>query len=548
MDIVSPLGQFLKWEKELPDKILFRQPVNGKWKTWTWAQAGDEIRRIAAGIQSLKLPLQSHIAILSKNCAQWIMCDLAIMMCGHISIPIYPTLTAQSIRPILEHSDSKAIIIGKLDDYNSQKEAIPPDMIQISIEAYGIKEQYTIEDFIAQQQPLNNLYNWQAHEILTIIYTSGTTGNSKGVMQNVEAVSSTIKTVVPFVGLPSRPVLFSYLPLSHVAERMAIEFYALYYGGEISFAESIETFQANLAATQPNLFFAVPRIWGKIRENILKKVSQKKLNLLLSIPVINLILRKSIRRKLGLSNAYMIVSSSAPISTDILKWFNKLGIIINQAYGMTEDCVYSHFERPDDYFFGSVGKPVRGLQTKFAEDGELRVKSVGNMKGYYKEPELTAQAFDEEGYLKTGDKAGYNKDGFLFITGRVKDQFKTDKGKYISPGPIEIKLLANPSIEMTCVVGTGIPQPIGLITLSDSGKAQNKSELKAELEILLSVVNESLDSFEKLEKLVIIKENWTLENRLITPSLKVKRNEIEKIYLSEYPQWFAEKEKIVGLY
>jgi long-chain acyl-CoA synthetase len=547
MPAISPLDAFLHWEKQIPDEILFRQPVQGQWKTWAWAQAGDEIRKIASGLKSLGLPDKSHIAILSKNCAQWIICDLAIMLCGYISVPIYPTLTAHSIKPILEHSDSKAIILGKLDDYSSQKDAIPAGMIRIGMTTYGLNEQYSIENFISQQQPLQEICHWQPGEVLTIIYTSGTTGNSKGVMHTVDAIYTTVKTVVSFIGLPARPVLFSYLPLSHIAERQAVENYVLYYGGTISFAESIETFQANVAATQPTLFFAVPRIWGKLREGILKKMSQKKLDLLLSVPILNSFVKKGIRKKIGLSKAVLIVSSSAPISVDILKWFNKIGILINQVYGMTEDCVYAHFETATDYCFGSVGKPVTGLKTKFGEDGELRVKSPGNMKGYYKEPVLTAEAFDEEGYLKTGDIAEYNKDGFLFITGRVKDQFKTDKGKYISPTPLEMKLLADPSLEMACVVGTGIPQPIGLITLSEVGKAKNKNELTNELESLRLTVNETLDAFEKLEKLVVMKENWTIENRLITPSLKVKRNEIEKIYLSKYPKWFVESPKIIWL-
>jgi len=284
-----------------------------------------------------------------------------------------------------------------------------------------------------------------------------------------------------------------------------------------------------------------------LREGILKKLPQKKLNLLLSIPIISGIIKKSIRKKLGLANAQEIVSSSAPISVDILKWFHKIGIPVVQAYGMTEDCVYAHFESPKSFCRGSVGRPVTGLKTKFAEDGELRVKSVGNMKGYYKEPELTAKAFDEEGYLKTGDIGEYNKDGFLFITGRVKDQFKTDKGKYISPSPIETKILSNPDIESACVVGTGIPQPIGLVSLSETGMKKDKQLLSKELEQLCTEINASLEVYEKLEKIVVMKENWTVANKLLTPTLKVKRNEIEKIYVPKYPQWFAKKEKIVWL-
>lgn len=547
MPAISPLESFLQWEKKIPDEVLFRQPINGQWKTWTWVQAGNEIRRIASGLRSLNLPAQSHIAILSKNCAQWIMSDLAIMMCGYISIPIYPTLSAHSIEPILIHSESKAIILGKLDDYAGQKEGIPASVIKIGIETYGLHETYTLEKFIAEQEPLTDLHHWQQSDLLTIIYTSGTTGMAKGVMHGVQAFYETLHNVIPFVGLGERPVLFSYLPLSHIAERLAVEMYGLYYGGKISFAESIETFPANVADTQPTLFFAVPRIWGKLREGILKKLPQKKLNLLLSIPIISGIIKKSIRKKLGLANAQEIVSSSAPISVEILKWFHKIGIPVVQAYGMTEDCVYAHFENPKSFCLGSVGRPVTGLKTKFADDGELRVKSVGNMKGYYKEPELTAQAFDEEGYLKTGDIAEYNKDGFLFITGRVKDQFKTDKGKYISPSPIETKILSNPDIESACVVGTGIPQPIGLVSLSETGMKKDKQLLSTELEQLCALINQSLEVYEKLEKIVVMKENWTVANKLLTPTLKVKRNEIEKIYVPNYPQWFAKKEKIVWL-
>jgi long-chain acyl-CoA synthetase len=541
----SPLNQFLKWEKEIPNEILFRQPINGAWKTWTWAQAGDEIRRIASGLKSLGIPEKSHIAILSKNCAHWIMSDLAIMMCGYISIPIYPTLTSVSIKPILEHSDAKAIILGKLDDYAAQKDGIPNGIIKIGTEIYGRQENFTLEKFITEQQPLNNLYQWQKDDLLTIIYTSGTTGNAKGVMHAVEAFDTTITTVVKFVGLIDRPVLFSYLPLSHIAERLAIENYGLYFGGTICFAESIESFPANLKEIQPTLFFAVPRIWGKFREGILKKLPQKKLNTLLSIPIISGIIKRKIRNNLGLTNAQHIASSAAPISVDMLKWFHKIGIHVVQAYGMTEDCVFAHFETTKSFCLGSVGKPAPGLKTKFADDGELRVKSTGNMRGYYKEAGMTADAFDEEGYLKTGDIAEYNKDGFLFITGRVKDQFKTDKGKYISPSQIEIKLLSNPDIESACVVGTGIPQPIGLITLSEAGMRKNKLQLAGELEILCATINSTLEVFEKLEKLVIMKENWTVANKLLTPTMKVKRNEIEKIHLPKYPIWFLKKEKIV---
>ncbi len=541
----APLYQFLRNEQEFANDIFLRQPFNGVYKTWTWKEAGDECRRMAAALKTLNLPERSHIAILSKNCAHWMMADIAIMMAGCVSVPIYPTLTAASIQPILDHSDAKAIFIGKLDDFASQEAAILPNLTRISFDDYGRKDKHNWSELIAQSQPLTNVYNWTADEILTIIYTSGTTGKPKGVVHTAGNFDTVMHDAIRELRLPERSWLFSYLPLSHIAERIGIEMNGIYNASVISFAESIDSFAKNVAEVQPYVFFAVPRLWGKFREGVLKKLPQKKLDILLSIPIINGIIKKSIKKKLGLSRATHIYSASAPIAVELLKWFARLDIKIIQALGMTEDCVYAHFERPYEFRHGSVGKPFAGLKVKITEEGELRVKSDANTKGYYKEPELTAELFDEDGYLKTGDICEYDHDGFLFVTGRIKDQFKTDKGKYISPAPIEMKLLACADIEQTCVAGMGIPQPIALVTLSDIGKQKTKEELNQSLTDLLKEVNQTLEHHELLAKVVIMKENWTIENGLLTPTMKVKRNQVEKIHQQFYPQWFNEKGTVI---
>jgi len=533
-----PLEQFLKWEKENPDRIFLRQPINGVWKTWTWAEAGDDARRIAKGLLTLGLKEGDHIALLSKNCAQWILCDMAMMMAGFISIPIYPTLSSAAIEPILIHSDAKAIIVGKLDDYSSQVNGIRQEMIRIGMNAYGTQEQHGIEEMIVKNEALSTLYSWRANEILTIIYTSGTTGKSKGVMHCASAFGATLSAAVPQLELPYQPQMISYLPLSHIAERVGVEMNAFYTCGTISFAESLETFSKNLAEIQPQIFFAVPRIWAKMKEGILSKLSQRKLDIILSIPVLNSVFKKSLKKKLGFLRVSHFYSAAAPISVELQQWYQKVGITIYQAYGMTEDCVYGHYNGPGANRFGTVGKALTGIKVKIANDGEICVKSDGNMKGYYKEQQMTDDVFDEENYFKTGDMGEYDSDGFLKITGRVKDQFKTDKGKYISPAPIEVKLLSNTDIEHACVVGTGVPQPIALVCLSETGNKKSKEGIIKSLSESLNTINPSLEKFEKIEKAVIMRENWTIANNMITPSLKVKRNEIEKIHLPKYPAWY----------
>lgn len=541
----SPLNQFLKWEKEIPQQLFLRQPFNGQWKTWTYQQAGDEIRRIANGIQSLGFPQGSKVALLSKNCAHWIMADLAIMMAGHVSVPLYATITASTIHQILEHSESKLIIIGKLDDFSPQRQGIPPNVVKLGIAAYGVDEDHSWEQWVKQFEPLKDPHVWKGDDLLTIMYTSGTTGKPKGVMHSVYAFDSTLSHAIQELGIQIHPTLFSYLPLSHIAERLGIELMGVYQGGNFSFPETLESFPKNLSDTQPTHFFAVPRIWAKFQEKILEKLPQKKLNTLLSIPLVNTLIKNKIKKGLGLSRANQIFSGAAPISVDLLKWYQSIGVRILQAYGMTEDCVYAHFNRPENNRHGTVGLPLKGLSVKIADNGEIRVKCPGLTLGYYKEPEMTKELFDEEGYLKTGDQGQISSDGFLTITGRVKDLFKTDKGKYIAPAPIEMRILSNPDLEQVCVVGMGVPQPMALVVLSANGKTKTKEQLIHSLSATLEEVNPALESHEHVEKVVVMKHDWSVENSLLTPTLKVKRNEVEKIHLPHYPKWYNTEGRVV---
>ncbi len=540
----SPLEALSHWVDETPDRVFLRQPIDRKFIEYTYQEANQEVRKIATALKALGVNSGDHVALLSKNCAHWVMSDLAIMMAGCISIPIYPTLGAESIHDILVHSESKAVIIGKLDDYGKQKSGIP-EITKIGVELYDIQETHSWETLITQHEAQKETPAQNSDDLMTIMYTSGTTGNPKGVMHSVGSFAQLINTAIDVIKLPDNPAYFSYLPMTHIAERAGIEMSAIYRGATVSFPESLETFAEDLSSVQPDTFFGVPRIWQKFQEKILEKMPQKKLDKLTGLPILGNIVKKKIRTKLGLNNSKANFSGAAPIAVSLQEWFMKLGVEINQAYGMTEDCILSHFNLPGANKFGTVGKALPGCTGKLSEEGEILIKSNCLMKGYYKEPEKTAEMFTEDGFLKTGDIGEFDHDGYLSITGRVKDQFKTDKGKYISPAPIELEMSKNTDFEQICIVGTGIPQPIALVIPSESGSAKSSEEFNSSALATLDRINPGLEAYEKIAKVVVMKEDWTVDNGLMTPTLKVKRNRVEAIHMSMYPEWFKEEDRIV---
>lgn len=544
----TPLDKFYHWEKTAPQDIFFRQPFKREWREYSYQQAGKEIRCIATALKALRLPPNSNIAILSKNCAHWIMADLAIWMAGYVSVPLYPNLTASSVRQILEHSESKAIFIGKLDDYKSQASGIPDSLTKICFELYGLSEGIRWNDLLQKHEGATRNITRNSEELVTIMYTSGTTGVPKGVMFNFRQLMWTAEVAIRELqthrDFPLHARLFSYLPLSHIAERMITELVGITIGATITFTESLETFGKDLAGTQPHLFFGVPRIYAKFQEKILEKLPEKKLNILLKIPLVNSFMRNKIKKNLGLSEAKVIGVGAAPVPASLLQWYKTLGLTVRDIYGMTENAGFCTFNLISAKT-GSVGQPWPGVEVKLSKKGEIMSRHPGTMMGYYKEPRMTSELFNEDGFLKTGDVGQFDQQGFLMITGRIKDIFKTDKGKYVAPTPIEMLLLANQDIDQVCVVGTGIPQPIALILLSASGKRKSKDEIIISLKESIEQVNQHLESYEKLETAVIMKEDWTIENGLMTPTLKVKRNEVEKIFLPNYPKWYNEEGLVV---
>ena len=542
MKYLSPLEMMYKWEEEKGNEVFLSQPINSIWHDWTWEEVMLEVRKMAAYIKSLNLEKKSKIAILSKNCAHWIMSDLAIMMSGHISVPLYPNLSAKILNKILIHSETKMMFVGKLDDFEKMKSGIPSDVNCVTYPFYS-QDYPKWNDLIRDVSPLQENVIRDHNELATIIYTSGTTGDPKGVMHKFYNFSFATTNAVNALPLKDES-FFSYLPLSHIAERLLIEMGSIYCGGKVSFAESLDTFAQNLSYSQPSVFLGVPRIWTKFQQGILAKLPQKKLNILLSIPIISSLIKKKIQKGLGLSKARNVFTGAAPTPAALIRWFESLGIIIQEAYAMTENTCYSHVSFREKIKIGSVGQALPLCDVKLSDQNEIMIKHDALMDGYYKDEEQTNDTI-KNGWLYTGDEGEIDSEGFLKITGRVKDIFKTSKGKYVAPSPIELKLSANKNIEQVCIVGTEIPQPIALVVLSDRGRDKTKEDLISSLEKTLEVVNPKLEKHEKIHNIIIVKEEWTIENNLLTPTMKIKRNAIEKIYRINYQEWYDSSKKIV---
>jgi long-chain acyl-CoA synthetase len=561
MSTVAPeslaLQRLYHWEKTSADRLLFTQPYEGAAKgsgqirTWTWKQALDETRRMAAHLQSLGLPPGSKIALISKNTAHWLMTDWAIWMAGFVSVPLYPTLAAETIRQILEHSEARLLFVGKLDGWDGMKAGVPAGLACIGHPLSPKNAFPTWDDIIAKTKPLAGNPVRAADELCTIMYTSGTTGMPKGVMHSFGTLAWCIAAGLKRVPLDSNSRMLSYLPLSHIVERVLVEHGCLAVGMQVFFAESLETFTTDLQRAKPTVFFSVPRLWVKFQQGINHKMPQAKLDKLLKLPIIGGLVRKKILKALGLDQCRFAAGGAAPMPPDLLRWYTKLGLDLIEGYGMTENGAISHATLPGKSRPGTVGLPYDGVQSRIdPANGEIQMKSPGVMLGYYKEPQLSKDAFTADGWLHTGDKGSLDAEGNLKITGRVKDLFKTSKGKYVAPAPIEDRLVMHESVEACAVTGANLGQPLGIVMLNVEGIAkaadpEGRKALEASLTEHMKAINDKLDPHEQLDCLVLVTTPWTVDNGFITPTFKIKRNRVEEVYGANYERWISTRRKII---
>jgi long-chain acyl-CoA synthetase len=352
-----PLQRAYRWEKERANEVFLTQPMGaGVVREWTWAQAMDEARRMATCLAKLGYEPGTRIAIMSKNTAWWFMSDIAIWMAGYVSVPIYPNLVAETVRQILEHSECKLCFIGKLDDSKAMAAGIPLGMACISTPLCDAPGYKPWDDVVAVTRPMKESPTFSADTMATIIYTSGTTGMPKGVVHNFSAFGHTAKGFLEILDLSSADRCISYLPLAHIAERCVIEGMSLHVGCKVFFAESLDTFLADLQRAQPTFFFSVPRLWVKFQQGVFAKIPAKKLDLMMSIPILGGIVKKKILKQLGLDSVKFAGTGAAPLPPEVMAWYRKLGLELLEGYGMTEQFALAATSRPGSSRIGYVGQ------------------------------------------------------------------------------------------------------------------------------------------------------------------------------------------------
>ena len=536
-------------EKTMANRVYMTQPTGqGQVIDYTWQETLRQARAMAAHLKNQNLAPGARVAILSKNCAHFIMAELAIWMAGCTTVAIFPTESGETIRYVLDHSEASLLFVGKLDTWPLQAPFVPTQLPCIAFPLAPENKYTQWDDIVSKTPPLQGDIARAPTDLAMIMYTSGSTGQPKGVMHNFERISAAtegiVKTLKETLGDRDDNRILSYLPLAHVFERAWVGASSLVHGKtHVFFAESLDSFIQDLNRAKPTMFISVPRLWLKFQQGVFSKMPPAKLNLLLSIPLLGGVVRKKILKGLGLDQVIVAGSGSAPIPAELITWYRKLGLNLLEGYAMTEDFAYSHNSTDAINAPGCVGVPLEGVQARISEEGEILVKSPGQMVGYYKRPDLDAEAFTSDGFFKTGDQGQQRADGLLKITGRVKELFKTSKGKYVAPAPIENKLNVHPLIEMSIVSGVSQPSAYAMVVLAEDIRPKMKdpevrAHVETELTAHLNKVNAELADYEKLRMLVVANEAWSIENGYLTPTMKIKRSRIEASVESQVANWY----------
>jgi len=543
----TPVDLMLRWARQQPDATWLIQPGAEGLRRYSWAQAADEIGRMAAALQAQGWAPGSRIAISGLNTAHWVMADLAIQMAGHVPVGLYPKQAPRHTSYILDHCEAKAVFLGPMDDSAEFLQALPDGLLKIRLPyAQAPQGELDWDGLLQAHEPLCHAPQPAPQDLLTLVYTSGTTGNPKGVMLSFGNIAFTAAAYLKVMPSRGRERLFSYLPLAHLAERAAVEMASIWWGAEIYFLEKLEALPQQLPKAAPTRFFAVPLVWSRMHAGVTAKIPEAKLRRLLRTPLLGRLLRYRLARRIGLHRTRSVFSGAAPIPRATLEFIRDgFGLEILECYGQSE-AFYCAMNLPGQVRIGSVGRPFADAGFRLSAEGEVQLRHPGVMLGYYRDPERTQEAFTGDGWLRTGDKGRLDADGYLYITGRVKDIFKTAKGKYVAPVPIEGQLARNTDIDQLCLVGMQLTQPVMMLSLTPAALRKPREALEHDLLAEMRRVNATLEEHEKIAKLLIVRDSWSIDNGVLTPTMKVKRNVVEERYAGFIDSEARQRETLIA--
>ncbi|MCK4338337.1 MAG: long-chain fatty acid--CoA ligase [Candidatus Aminicenantes bacterium] len=574
-----------------PDFMLYKK--EGKYIPISTGEWGDRVKYLALGLKDLGFQSGDKMILLSENSPEWVTSDFASLCLGGITVPIYNSLVPEQMKYIIDNSDAKFLVCSSPELWE-KIEVIRSELVKVdhfitfqktaSDGVLTLKEVFEKGKTLDQKDP--GLFEKTAlavtpDDVASIIYTSGTTGLPKGVLLTHDNFMSNITEVLKLVDITEKDTVLSFLPLSHVLERM-VTFAYIHQGCSIAYAESLETLGENLLEVRPHIMVNVPRvlekIYAKVIDNVLassslkrkiffwavkvgKEYGRKKLNkepisggLKFKRKVAHKLVFSKIIAKTG-GRVRFFVSGGAALAKDIAEFFYAIGIVVLEGYGLTETSPVISFNTFDNLKFGTVGKILPGVEVKIVEDGEILAKGPNIMKGYYRMDEATAEVMDGDWFF-TGDIGHLDDDGFLVITDRKKDIIVTAGGKNVAPQQIENLVKTNPYISNIVVVGDQrrfisalvIPEYEKLEQYAALNKIafESHADLAVNEQIISFIESEidrmtpSLASYEKVKKIVLLDREFEIDKGEITPSMKVKRNIVEDKYSKEINKLYAD--------
>lgn len=513
------------WATECPEKIWLRDLKEEGSDDYSWAECHRQIAAVAAMLES-HFGHAEKMVVLSNNRAHWVLADMAIIASGNVTVSMFTTLPGTIADYVLKLTETKVIFVGETSNWDQVSAVLADDVLLITLPGVDLEQPHLKwDDLLTEWSGKTHDYSGKPDDMISLVFTSGTTGMPKGVIQTHASNLVPIRRFITEFGIRDNPRYFSYLPLSHIAERQIVEFSSILVCGEVNFNESMPTILRDMNRTRPNMFFGPPRVWEQFQQAVIGKFGGKE-----ALEAALVEDREGIGQlvldTLGLDQVDYCLTAAAPTPPALIHWWQELGLSLMEGFGQTEAMgviISSHLNRR----IGSIGKPIGEVEYKITEEGELAIKADGCTPGYYKQADKTAELL-RDGWLHTGDKARVDEDGFVYITGRVKDYFKTIQGKFVAPPPIEGEFAKNPHAEQQCLLGRGFSKTVMVTVLTEEAQSRPEDEIRDSILETTRELNESLEKHARIGAVIISREPWSIENEVLTPTLKIRREKVEE--------------------